>query len=99
MRKEKVALAFWEEEGKISFFLYPKYEPLTSSSCQIEVEPYDYPRTIIKEGKIMIKELQQTHTDVEWVIFRLDNEFQTEVKNVLLATIDRKNNQKIFLYK
>jgi uncharacterized membrane protein YcaP (DUF421 family) len=53
----------------------------------------------IKEGKIMIKELQQTHTDVEWVISRLDSEFQTEVKNVLHATIDRKDNLKIFLYK
>ncbi|KKK39230.1 membrane protein [Mesobacillus campisalis] len=105
LRKEKVtdvnkvALALWEAEGRISFFLDPKYEPLTPSTCQIDVEPFDFPRTIIKEGRIMEKELQQTHKDAEWVISKLEMAFQTEVKNVLLATLDRKDNLKVFLYK
>ncbi|WP_053363430.1 YetF domain-containing protein [Bacillus sp. FJAT-27251] len=95
----KVALALWESEGRISFFLDPKYEPLTPSTCQIDVEPFDFPRIIIKEGRIMEKELQQTHKDLEWVISKLEMAFQTEVKNVLLATLDRKDNLNVFLYK
>jgi len=96
---KKVALAVWEADGKISFFLDPKYEPLTPASFQMETEPFDFPRTIIKEGKINSMELKQIHKDEGWVVSTLQSLYQTEVKNVLLATLDRKENLKIFLYK
>lgn len=96
---KKVALAVWEADGKISFFLDPKYEPLTPASFQMETEPFDLPRTIIKEGKINSMELKQIHKDEGWVVSTLQSLYQTEVKNVLLATLDRKENLKIFLYK
>ena len=37
LRKEKVAFATWEPDGKISVFLQPKYEPITPSSLKIEI--------------------------------------------------------------
>ena len=95
---KKVALAIWEADGKISVFLDPKYEPLTPSSMQMVTEPFDFPKTIIKEGKIYSKELKQTQKDENWVVSRLESLYQTEVKNVLLATLDRKDNLKVFLY-
>ena len=85
----------WEVLG---FFLDPKYEPLTPSTMHIVTEPFDFPKTIIKEGKLFYKELQQTQKDEDWVVTMLERLYQTEVKNVLLATLDRKDNLKVFLY-
>jgi len=96
---KKVALAIWEADGKFSVFLDPKYEPLTPDSFQMNTEPFDFPRTIIKEGKINFEVLSQVQKDEGWVISRLEKLYQSEVKNVLLATLDKKENLKVFLYK
>lgn len=96
---KKVALATWEADGKFSVFLHPKYEPLTPSSIQMETQPFDCPKTIVKEGKINSKELKQIQKDEGWVVSRLESLYHTEVKNVLLATLDSKDNLKVFLYK
>ena len=96
---KKVALAIWEADGKFSIFLQPKYEPITPSYFNMETEPFNLPRTIIKEGKINSKELMQFHRDEGWVVSNLESLYQTEVKNVLLATLDTTGSLKVFLYK
>ncbi len=95
---KKVALALWEADGKLSVFLDPKYEAITPSTYNMVTEPFDLPKTIIKEGKIELHELQQLNKDEGWLIHTLWSHHQTEVSNVLLATIDRKNNLTLFLY-
>ncbi|MDR7239957.1 DUF421 domain-containing protein [Neobacillus drentensis] len=105
LRKEKiedvnkVALALWESDGKISIFLDPKYEALTPAIYQMKTEPFDLPRTIIKEGKIDSTVFAEINKEEGWLINTLNNHHQTEVNNVLLATIDRKKDLKVFLYK
>lgn len=96
---KKVALAIWEADGKFSVFLDPKYEPLTPSVMQIETQSFEFPKTIIKEGKINSKELQHFQKNEAWVHTTLENLYQTEVQNVLFATLDSKDNLKVFLYK
>ncbi len=96
---KKVALATWEPNGNFSVFLHPEYEPLTPSSLHIETEPFNFSRTIIKEGKIDFKKLKELHKDEVWVVSKLESLYQTEVKNVLLATLDNKDSLKVFLYK
>ncbi|MEQ2525136.1 YetF domain-containing protein [Bacillaceae bacterium CLA-AA-H227] len=96
---KKVALAIWEAHGKFSIFLDPKYEPLTPSTMQTGTRPFDFPKTIIKEGKLNTVELIHTKKNEEWVISKLENLYQTEIKNVLLATLDSQDNLKVFLYK
>ncbi len=96
---KKVALATWEPNGKISVFLQPKYEPITPSSLNIQTEAFNFSRTIIKEGKFNLKELEELHKDERWVISKLESLYKTDVKNVLFATLDNKDNLKIFLYK
>lgn len=104
LRKEKVedvknvALAMWEADGKMSVFLDPQYEPVTPASLKIKTEPFDMPRTIVKEGKLLPQELHQMNKDEEWLISSLKNNFQTEIQNVLLATLDQKGKLKVFLY-
>jgi uncharacterized membrane protein YcaP (DUF421 family) len=95
---KKVAMAVWEADGKISVFLDPKYEPLTPSALHIETEPFDFPRTIIKEGKMDLRALSHVQKDAFWVESKLEKQYGTSIKNVLLATIDRKENLKVFLY-
>lgn len=96
---KKVALAIWEPNGKFSVFLYPEYEPITPSSLHTKMEPFDLPRTIIKEGKLNSNEIKKLHKDEDWGVSKLKNSYDTDVKNVLLATLDNKDNLKIFLYK
>ncbi|GAA0858658.1 DUF421 domain-containing protein [Clostridium baratii] len=96
---KKVALATWEPNGKISVFLQPKYEPLTPSSLNIETKPFNFSRTIIKEGKFNLKELKSLNKDTYWVESKLKSVYQTNVQNVLFATLDNEDNLKVFLYK
>lgn len=96
---KKVALATWEPDGKISVFLQPKYEPITPSSLQIEIEPFNFSKTVIKNGKINLKELKELNKDEDWIVSKLKSLYQTNIKNVLLATLDNKDNLKVFLYK
>lgn len=96
---KKVALAIWEVDGRLSVFLDPKYEPLTPSHYQMKTKPFNLPRTIIKDGELNSKELKEINKDEKWVVSNLKSLYQTEVKNVLLATVDNKCNIKVFLYK
>lgn len=96
---KKVALALWEADGKLSVFLDPKYEAVTPSTYNMVTEPFDLPKTIIKEGKIDFQELTKINKKEDWLINNLKNHYNTEISNVLLATIDRKDIIKVFLYK
>jgi len=96
---KKVALAIWESDGKISVFLNPQYNPITPANYQMVTEPFDLPKLIIKDGKLEVKELKQINKDEEWVVSNLKMQYQTDIKNVLLATVDKKDNLKVFLYK
>lgn len=95
---KKVALAIWEPNGKFSVFLHPEYEPITPSSLNIKTSPFNFPRTIIKEGKFNFEELKELQKDEGWVVSKLESLYQTEVENILLATLDNKDNLKVFLY-
>ncbi|WP_338779087.1 DUF421 domain-containing protein [Metabacillus sp. FJAT-52054] len=95
---KKVALAIWEADGKLSVFLHPDYEPLTPASLKLKSEPFDFPRTIIMEGRVLSEVLRQLHKEESWVISRLESLYQAEVQHVLLATLDGKEQLKVFLY-
>ncbi|SDM78657.1 DUF421 domain-containing protein [Bacillus sp. OK048] len=96
---KKVALALWETDGKVSVFLDPKYEAITPSTYNLVTEPFDLPKTIIKEGTINSDLLKQMNKDEVWVVDKLENLYHTNIKHVLLATIDQKDNLRVFLYK
>jgi uncharacterized membrane protein YcaP (DUF421 family) len=96
---KKVALALWEADGKVSVFLDPKYNPLTPATYKMKPEQFDLPKTIIKEGIIYPNVLKQVNKDEVWVVEKLEKLYHTNIKNVLLATIDNKENLKVFLYK
>ena len=96
---KKVALALWEADGKLSVFLEPEYQPLTPSSILMDTEPFYFPKTIIKEGKINDRQLKHLQKNEEWIASRLKILYQAEVKDVLFATLDSNDHLTVFLYK
>lgn len=103
LRKEKieavhqVALAQWEPDGTISFFLSPQLQALTAEDIQLVKKPFSFPTIIIKEGTIDFNVLQQSGKDPAW----LENKFlifNVNAQDILLATLDDKDDIKIYLY-
>jgi uncharacterized membrane protein YcaP (DUF421 family) len=95
---KKVALALWEADGKVSVFLDPKYEAITPSTYNLVTEPFELPKTIVKEGRINFQVLKQLNKKEDWLINTLKKQYNTEIDNVLLATIDHKEKLNVFLY-
>ncbi|MBV7507068.1 DUF421 domain-containing protein [Bacillus sp. sid0103] len=96
---KKVALALWESDGKISIFLDPQYVALTPANYQMTVEPFDLPKTVIREGKIDYSALKEINVMEDWLVNTLVNFHKVEISNVLLCTIDSQNNIQVFLFK
>lgn len=95
---KKVALALWEPGGTISIFLESQHQPLTPIDMTVMKEPFDFPKTIIKERKIDLSELQRLGKDEQWVINKINTLYNVHISDILLATIDKNDNINIFLY-
>ncbi|MFJ7637679.1 DUF421 domain-containing protein [Peribacillus sp. NPDC097206] len=94
---QKVALAFWEPDGTISFFLLPQYQSVTPGDIKLTTKPFSFPITIIKEGKIDFHELNRVGKDEGW-LKRKVTMYNADIADILLATIDTNGNVKVFLY-
>jgi uncharacterized membrane protein YcaP (DUF421 family) len=97
---QQVALALWESDGTISFFLESQYQTLTPKDMKLITKSFSLPITIIKDGKIDFEELKLTGKDEDWVKNQIRTIHSLDIKNILLATMDDKNDKiKVFLYK
>ncbi|MFP3468265.1 YetF domain-containing protein, partial [Leifsonia sp. SIMBA_070] len=76
---EKVSLALWEPDGTISLFLDPQYKALTPADMHIATKAFTLPKTIIKEGKIDFKELNQDGKDEVWLKKSLKMTYNADV--------------------
>ncbi|WP_438313076.1 DUF421 domain-containing protein [Sporosarcina sp. FA9] len=94
---QKVALAQWEPDGTISFFLSPQQQALTAEDMQLVKKPFSFPRTIIKEGKIDVNELLQLGKDIDWLENKLSL-YNLDAHDILLATLDNFDEMKTYLY-
>ncbi|RFB18860.1 DUF421 domain-containing protein [Bacillus sp. HNG] len=96
---QKVALASWEPGGSVSIFLKSEHQPLTPNSFNAPIQPFQYPKTIIKEKKIDQNVLNEIGKNEDWLLQKL----QATIKNItlneiLLGTIDENENVRLFLY-
>lgn len=104
LRKEKieevqnVALALWEPDGSISSFLHTPYQTPTRADMNLQPEPFFLPIVLIKEGKIDYHELNKTKHSEQWLKGQLKAIHNLEIKDVLLATVDQKDNLHVFEY-
>ncbi|MDQ0184109.1 DUF421 domain-containing protein [Cytobacillus kochii] len=96
---QKVALALWEHGGKVSIFLKTEHLPLTAVTFSKPVKPFYFPNTVIKEGTINCKQLHQLGRDEEWILKKLQDTYPNiTIKDILLGTVDDKEDLSIFLY-
>lgn len=95
---QKVGLALWEPGGTISVFLYPQYKPITHSNFISTIKPFDFPKIIIKEQKIVYNELLKLGKDEQWLLNKLKISHNVNLSDILLATIENNDDLKIFLY-
>lgn len=94
---KKVALALWEPDGEISFFLSTEHQPVTKSDLNITSEPFSYPTTIIKEGKINYEVLSNSPYNEETLKNNIKTIYNVEINEILLATLNQNNQLQIFL--
>ncbi|MFC5602521.1 DUF421 domain-containing protein [Sporosarcina koreensis] len=94
---QKVALALWEPDGTISFFLSPQHQALTPQDLQLPTNPFSFPMVIVKEGKVDFGSLTSMGKDVEWLQtkFTINN---VQTSDILLATVDDSDKVTIYLY-
>ncbi|WP_455920619.1 YetF domain-containing protein [Priestia megaterium] len=97
---QQVALALWESDGTISFFLESQYQTLTPKDMKLMTKSFSFPITIIKDGKIDFEELKQTGKDEDWLKTHIRTVHSLDIKSILLATMDDQNGKiNVFLYK
>ncbi|MGG3197586.1 DUF421 domain-containing protein [Priestia aryabhattai] len=97
---QQVALALWESDGTISFFLESQYQTLTPKDMKLMTKPFSLPITIIKDGKVDFEELKQTGKEEDWLKNHIRTVYGLEIKNILLATMDDQYGKiNVFLYK
>lgn len=95
---EKVALALWEPDGTISFFLSPQYQALTPKDMQLVSNPFSFPTVVVKEGRVDKNSLKIVGKDMDWLQNKMTLH-NVEVSAILLATIEGSDNLKIYMYK
>ncbi|WP_428912554.1 DUF421 domain-containing protein [Niallia sp. Krafla_26] len=96
---KKISLALWEPDGTISFFISPNYQAVTRNDLNIVTEPFDFPQIVVREGNIEKSVLQQAGKEESWLRSALKTNHHIALEDVLLATIDKTEQLKIFLYK
>ncbi|MGP7817335.1 DUF421 domain-containing protein [Niallia sp. 01092] len=96
---QNVSLALWEPDGTISFFLSPAYQTVTPDVMHLATKPFTFPRTIILDGKIDKKQLDQMGKNEDWLKNKINTSCNSKINDILLATIDHEDNLKIFLYR
>ncbi len=94
---DKIALALWETDGTISFFLASQHQPLTPKDMKLNQSPFSIPKVIIKEGKIDFNELHQSGKDTAWLKKELVL-VNADRHEVLLATVDNNDQLKVYFY-
>ena len=96
---KKLSLALWEPDGTISFFVSPNYQAVTRGDLNIMAKPFDFPKIVVREGNIEKSVLQQAGKEKSWLLSALKTNHNVVLEDVLLATIDKSYQLKIYLYR
>lgn len=78
-------------------FLSPEHQPVTKSDLYITSQPFSYPTTIIKEGKINYEVLSNSPYNEETLKNNIKTIYNVEINEILLATLHQNNQLQIFL--
>lgn len=93
----QIEYAMMEANGRISFLLKDKYNPVTLSDMKIKPSKIGLCANLIIDGHIMEEHLKNINKDSNWLLTRLKNMGYSDYSNILLASCDSKEQITIYL--
>ncbi|MHC0037525.1 DUF421 domain-containing protein [Pseudoneobacillus sp. C159] len=81
----QVAYCYLEPSGAISILKKPEYKEPTLGDLKIEKPTIHVPVTLIRDGKLLKKELAEIGKDEDWLKAQLESQNLNEYKDVFLA--------------
>lgn len=91
----EIDYALMEANGKISFLLKPDYQTPNNKDLKIQKTKSGLCANIIVDGKIIVESLKVMHKDEQWLKHELKIKGK-KIENIILATIDLKENLEIY---
>lgn len=92
----KIEYAVMEANGKVSFLLKSKFEPVTLQDIKLKANYNGLCTNVVIDGKIMKNNLKCIKKDEKWLRTRLNNMNYDNIDDLLLVTID--TNEKISIF-
>ena len=90
----EIEYAIMEANGDISILPKEEYRNIKLNDMNINKSQSGLCANVIIDGRIMKNNLANIHKDEKWLYEKIKN---TDLSNILLATIDNKDTIKIFL--
>ena len=92
----QIEYAIMEPNGKISFLLRSKYQPVTRTDMKLKTSYEGLCCDAVIDGKIMKENLKNIGKDEEWLKTRLKNNHYDNIEDLILVLIDSK--EQLYIY-
>ena len=92
----KVDYAIMEASGKVTFLLKEEYEPIVKSDMNIESVNLGLTANLIMDGNIMYNNLKAFGKDEKWLIKKIKEKGNYDIKNIFLLVCN--NSLEITIY-
>ena len=92
----QIEYALMEPNGKISFLVKSKYQQPTRKDLKLPTSYEGLRANVIMDGKILKENLSYINKDEKWLNTRLKKEYGKDLSNLLLVTVDAKEQLKIY---
>ncbi len=92
----QIEYALMEPNGKISFLMKSKYQQPTRKDLKLPTSYEGLCANVIMDGKILKENLSYINKDEKWLNTRLKKEYGKDLSNLLLVTVDAKEQLKIY---
>ena len=93
---DQIEYAILEANGDISILPKSKYRTINTSDMKLKVKEEGICRNIIIDGKIMIENLNSIGKDKNWLFQQLKVKGYSSLAKILLMTVDKYDNIKIY---
>ncbi len=92
----EVECAIMENNGTISFMQKPELKAVNRNDMNILTQEDGLVYNVIIDGRVMLQNLRHSGNDMPWLEDEIKNQGYTDLKHIMLATIDINNNLSIY---
>lgn len=91
-----IQCAILETSGAVSVLPKPNKRPIVIQDMGLNIKDEGVIANVIIDGKIMKKNLKQENKSEKWLMDELKRQGKSDIKNILLATLDKNSNVQVF---